>query len=453
MTKPTIPRPNILYIHSHDTGRRVSPYGAAELTPRIQALAEGGVVFRQAFSAAPTCSPSRAALLTGQTPHEAGMLGLTHRGWALHDYRQHLLHTLRAAGYTSALAGVQHIAPGGVQGGHVIGYDRVLDVATERAEHVAPAAAAFLRAAPEPFFLDAGFVETHLLPGPGAFGHGTGDPRYVAPPPALPDTPRVRQDLADYRLALDALDAGVGQVLDALDAAGLAERTLVILTTDHGLPLPGGKGQLSDHGLGVMLLLRGPGGFTGGRVLDALTSQLDVFPTLCDLLELPRPEWLRGTSLLPLVRGEAEAVNGAIFAETTHHAAYEAQRAIRTTRHKLILRFGDRTRPVLPNVDDSRSKDEWVEGGWRERPVPGEALFDLLFDPQERRNLADDPAYAGVRADLRARLLAWMRETNDPLLHGPVPVPPGTLVKDPDGLSPKEPGWIEGEAPPPKENA
>lgn len=85
------PRPNIVYVHTHDTGRWVSPYGHAVPTPHIQALAEDGVVFRQAFSAAPTCSPSRAALLTGQAPHSASMPGLAHRGFALHDERQHLL--------------------------------------------------------------------------------------------------------------------------------------------------------------------------------------------------------------------------------------------------------------------------------------------------------------------------------------------------------------------------
>ena len=98
-------RPNILYIHSHDTGRYVQPYGYAVATPNIQKLAEGGVVFRQAFSAAPTCSPSRAALLTGQSAHSSGMLGLAHRGFALKDMNQHLVNTLRAAGCTSTLIG------------------------------------------------------------------------------------------------------------------------------------------------------------------------------------------------------------------------------------------------------------------------------------------------------------------------------------------------------------
>ena len=100
--------PNILYLHSHDTGRYVQPYGYAVPTPRIQGLAEEGVLFRQAFCAASTCSASRACLLTGQYAHSNGMLGLAHRGWSLNDYRHHMVHTLREqAGYHSVLVGEQ----------------------------------------------------------------------------------------------------------------------------------------------------------------------------------------------------------------------------------------------------------------------------------------------------------------------------------------------------------
>src|ERR1044072_2786511 len=102
--------PNILYIHSHDTGRFVQPYGWQVPTPNIQLLADQGVLFRQAFCVAPTCSGSRAALLTGQYCHSNGMMGLAHRGWQLHDYGHHWVHPLREAGYSSTLIGEQHIS-------------------------------------------------------------------------------------------------------------------------------------------------------------------------------------------------------------------------------------------------------------------------------------------------------------------------------------------------------
>ena len=102
--------PNILYIHSHDTGRYVQPYGHAISTPNIQRLAEQGILFRKAFCVAPTCSPSRAGLLTGQYAHCSGMLGLAHRGFSLNDYNQHIIHTLRKAGYYSVLIGEEHLS-------------------------------------------------------------------------------------------------------------------------------------------------------------------------------------------------------------------------------------------------------------------------------------------------------------------------------------------------------
>jgi arylsulfatase A-like enzyme len=187
-----------------------------------------------------------------------------------------------------------------------------------------------------------------------------------------------------------------------------------------------------------MLIVRGPGGFHGGRVSDALVSQIDLFPTLCELAEIPAPDWLQGRSLLPLVRREADEVNDAVFAELTFHAAYEPQRAIRTKRFKYIRRFGERTRPVLPNVDDGPTKDLLVANGWAQRRLPREELHDLLFDPVESANVADDPAYADVRAELAERLERWMAETADPLLDGDVPPPPGAELNDPDGISASE---------------
>jgi len=139
-----MPRPNILYVHSHDSGRYVQPYGHAIPTPNIQHLAEEGVLFRQAFCAGPTCSPSRAALLTGMAPHNAGMIGLAHRGFSLHDYRQHLANVLKDAGYRTALAGVQHVA----DRPETIGYDEVLTHERPTVANVAPIAAQWLTQAP-----------------------------------------------------------------------------------------------------------------------------------------------------------------------------------------------------------------------------------------------------------------------------------------------------------------
>lgn len=294
-------RPNILYLHSHDTGRYIQPYGYAIPTPHLQKLAEAGVLFRQAFSAAPTCSPSRAALLTGMAPHSNGMLGLAHFGFQLNDYSQHMLHTLRQAGYTSVLTGMQHVA-GGAQPGKQTGYDVVPNEEAGQLRRGSEEwAVDFLHSAPpQPFFLDVGFQETHR---PFHSPDPRDNPNYLRPPAPIPDTPETRLDMAGFISSARELDRKMGMVLGALEETGLAENTLVICTTDHGVAFPAMKCNLTDHGTGVMLILRGPGGFTGGRVFDALVSQVDLFPTLCELLAIEPPGWLQGQSLLPLVRG------------------------------------------------------------------------------------------------------------------------------------------------------
>lgn len=415
---------NIVYLHSHDTGRYVSPYGHAVPTPNLRAFAEQGVVFRQAFCAAPTCSPSRAALLTGQSAHGSGMLGLAHRGHTLNDFKQHIIYQLKPIGFHTALCGQQHIA------NHVgiekIGYDEVLEVESNHVEHVAPAAEAWL-ADPlrkdKPFFLACGFFETHT-PFPDANDR---DGRFVKTPDPLPDTPQTRRDTARYHKSVAALDAGMGRVIAAIDRAGLTNDTLIIVTTDHGLPFPEMKCSLTDHGTGVMLMMRGPG-FAGGNVIDAMVSHLDVFPTVCDLLDMKPPHWLEGKSLCPLVDGrlddEPGALHDEIFAEVTWHAGFEPKRAVRTPRYLYIRNYNPHwRRPVRPNCDASETKSLWLELKYDQRSVLEEELYDNLFDPQQRRNVTEDATYKDALTDGRTRLDAWMRRTNDPLLTDPVPIP------------------------------
>lgn len=421
--------PNIIYFHTHDTGRFVAPYGQPVPTPNLQRLAADGVVFRQAYAAAPTCSPSRAALLTGQAPHSAGMLGLAHRGFSLHDNGQHLLHTLRDQGYHTAMVGQQHVSADP----HTLGYDEVFDTDDVRADWVLPPAEEFLaRSHQRPFFLSVGLVETHLHPVEGhLFGYPPDDERWVAPPPTLADEPVTRGDMAGFHASARVADAALGRLLAALEETGLSENTLIICTTDHGIPFPGMKGTLGDRGTGVMLILRGPG-FRGGRVCDALISQIDIFPTLCELLGIEVPGWVQGRSFLGVLDGGE--INEEVFSELTWHVAYDPQRSIRTRRWRYLQRFATRDLPTPANTDDSPSKDTWLRAGWAERERPHAELYDLALDPGEGNNLAGQQAYAGIEADLRQRLEAWMRRTGDPLLDGPVPAPDGFWV-DPDQVS------------------
>jgi N-sulfoglucosamine sulfohydrolase len=424
--------PNILYLNSHDTGCYVQPYGNAIPTPNIQWLADQGVLFRNAFCAAPSCSGSRAALLTGSYCHNNGMMGLAHRGFALYDYGQHIVHTLSNAGYHTELIGEQHVS----EDPSVLGYDIVHDIENTTVNSVAPAAIEALGGGiPEPFFMSVGFFETHR----SFFAPSSVRDRvYSLPPPFLPDTPEIRQDVAAYKASARSLDHGVGAVLNTLHETGIDRNTLVICTTDHGLAFPTAKASLLDRGIGVMLIIRGPG-MPPGVAHDELVSQIDVFPTICEIAGIEAPPWLQGRSLVGLVSGtETAGARSEIFSELTYHAAYEPQRAIRTERFKYVRRFDEYPYPVLPNCDDSPSKDAYLARGWGKRTVARESLHDLFFNPGEGLNVIDDPDYGSAAADLRGRLAHWMQETSDPLLDGAVPAPAGAWLNAQDQLSAQE---------------
>jgi len=376
------------------------------------------------------------------------MLGLTHRGWEINDYSRTLIAVLGSAGYHTVRAGLQHITTDSSR----LGYHQTLEQQGNRAATVAPVAAEFLAGNPrQPFFLDVGFYETHRpYPEPGP----AEDPRYCLPPAPIRDTPETRHDMASFKAAVRAMDEGFGEVLCALEKNGLAGNTLVVCVTDHGLQFPGMYCNLTDHGLRTFLIMRGPrstssgqaGGFTGGKAIAAMVQHLDIFPTVCEAVGIGPPEWLQGVSLFPVVEGRvADRVHTAIHAEITYHNAYEPQRCVRTDRWKYIRRFDDRDRVVLPNCDHAATKSLWLDSGWDQQPRWQEALFDLEFDPNETNNLVGRPHVVVVLDDMRRRLDHWMRETRDPLLNGPVKLPPGAVATDPDGVSGSENPLVRGE--------
>jgi arylsulfatase A-like enzyme len=432
-------RLNIIHLHGHDAGRMFAPYGYNTPTPRLQRLAEQGVTFRQAFAAAPTCSPSRAALLTGEYPHCGNMHGLaTPRfGFKLADPAHHLARFLTSHGYETAVAGIQHEAVGPLMDHRELGYTHWLN----HDEHGRPegartvgAAVSFIEQPREkPFFLSCGFGEPHRDNPNGGRRHGYDadmafveqqDGRYTRPPAPIPDTPTTRQDWASFRDGVGRLDDKMGQIIDAVDRCGLTDSTLIIATTDHGIAWPHGKGNLTDMGLGVMLILRGPAGsgFEGGRVLDALVSHMDVYPTLCELLGLNAPDWLQGVSMLPLIDGRAESVRDHVFGEQGYHCErYDPQRSVRTERYKYIRRKPD---VEYIRIVDPGPTNNWLNDlGYRRKPEGTELLYDLYLDPVEMHNVVADPDYADVLDELRGRVDRWMTQTGDPFATDEIPEP------------------------------
>lgn len=424
---------NVVYIHTHDMGRYISPYGYDIPTPHLQEFAGGATLFRRAFCAAPTCSPSRAALLTGQTAHEAGMLGLAHRGFQLAHPERHLAAYLRRHGFYTALCGIQHEFEDNAP--DLLPYNDVVTGRGEaRDETNAAAAVAFLERPQErPFFLSLGLFYPHrpFLPA----DYAVDDPANIQPPEPLADTEAVRRDMADYHHTVRLSDRLIGDVLAALRKGGHDRDSLVIITTDHGIAFPLMKCNLTDHGIGVTLMLQAPGNPSAGQAIDGLVSHLDIYPTVCDLLGLEAPPHLEGHSLRPLLEGTAASVREDVFAEVTFHASYEPMRCVRTDRYKLIRRFGYADRR-LANVDDSPSKAEMVAADWHRAALPALELYDCETDPHEQTNRAGDPALATVQTELEARLRDWMERTNDPLLQGEVPRPPGAKVNVPESVGP-----------------
>ena len=435
-------RPNILFMHSHNTGAYIEPYGHAIPTPHLQQLAEQGVLFRRAYATAPTCSPSRASFLTGMYPHTCGMTGLAHRGFAMTNYDWHAARIFKAHGYFTATAGVEHTAPDL----DTIGYDEILSGLDTnypgQPKWIEPADAVveFLQNAPQqPFFLNLGLNETHR-----PFHSAEPDKypaereQYCIPPRPLPDTPETRADTADYKASARIMDNHYGNVLTALEETGLSDNTLVFCFADHGLQFPRNMCNLTDHGIGVYLVICGPG-FEGGKTVNAMVSLMDLLPTAYRAAGIEIPDHVQGKSLHPLINGDTDHHREEIFTEVTYHAAYEPMRSIRTERYKYIRRYDNRDKLVLPNVDDTPTKAFLLNQNWEKLPRDQEMLYDLIFDPDETHNIIDREDMAPIRKALSDRLDTWMKETHDPLLpDGYVAAPSGSRVNNSDGRSPKE---------------
>ena len=420
-------RPNILMVITHDTGRRLGCYGARVETPRLNGLAAEGMRLDQYFCTAPQCSPSRGSIFTGRFPHRNGLMGLAHVGWRLHPQERCLAQYLAEVGYETALCGMQHehdtSDPGRLGYGQLLGRERhMAAVAREGARFLAAHASAGRGGRP-PFLLVAGVTETHRPF--DRSGYVPDDPAGVDVPAYLPDVAAVRQELAGFGGLVRAVDSGVGLLLDALAASGLAEDTLVLYTTDHGIAFPRAKGMGYDPGLETALLARWPSHIPAGVACGALTSNVDLLPTLLDVAGVPLPPGLDGVSLLPQLGGGPGDPTRQIHFELTWHDRYNPLRGVRGTRWKYVRNFDPESPEVYLPADIYRSPSgEATRAACYARPRAGEELYDLRADPSERRNRAGDPSCAAIVDQLRQAVDGWMARTDDPLTRGHVAPPP-----------------------------
>ena len=369
--------------------------------------------FDNGFVASPQCSPNRSAIFSGCSPHTIGTSRL-HTPYP--EWEASFVEGLREAGYYTGAYRKVH------QG----------DPFNKRFDFYRPARVPFSeffdkRPAGKPFFLHVGFTDPHRPYRKGVFSPPH-DPAKVIVPDFLPDTPKVREDIALYYDAVARMDAECGDVLDLLERHGLAENTLVVFMGDNGMPFPRAKGSLYDPGIKAPTLARWPGRIKPGSVTNALMSAIDLPLTWLAMAGAKPTEKMRGESLLPVFNDPQAPLRDAVFAERNWHNTLDPSRSVRTQRYKLIFNAQPRF-PYRPasDLEASLSWRSYIEEKWKssgsalkahhwqllEPSRPTIELYDLERDPGEFNNRATDPELSDVSRDLEYKLSDWMHETYD----------------------------------------
>lgn len=453
------PRPNILFILTEDQGAHLSFLETPGLqTPNMDALARSGVYFRNAFVAYPVCSASKACIYTSLHNHANGILNNTpnyhksasrlteaeknnalYRSNRIRDGIPTLVERLKEAGYYQGVTHKLHVAPV-----EKFPYDEFIHGQDGQA-----ATGFFERAARtgKPWHLFFNVSVSHR-PYPNSEKVTIRvNPDEVKPPACLPDTPVVRRDWAEYLAAVERADALVGEALAALRASGQEENTIVVcLGGDHGPTFQHGKMTLYDLGLRVTLSIRAPG-MKQGLVSDALASELDLAPTLLDLLGLEPFPKSHGVSLKPILEGNPDAkARDLVFAEISNRGVLPndgmQERSVCDGRWHLIYRE-NLTPPWRQVQADSKQWNTWGNRTYAETlrvkdqfpepyriltemdpqslggQVPALELYDLQSDPGQMRNLANDPGARAHRDRLYAALQQWAKDTADPAVQVP----------------------------------
>jgi N-sulfoglucosamine sulfohydrolase len=430
-SKPTAP--NILLVIADDWSfPHAGIYGDRVVrTPHFDRLAREGALFEHAYVASPSCTPSRAALLTGRVVHQLAEGGSLWSSLpAKFDVYPELL---EAQGYRIGQTR-KGWGPGNVEAG-----GRKRNPAGPSFKSFGE----FLRDQPadQPFCFWFGSQDPHRDYVKGS-GRAVGmRPELVQVPDSLPDTLEVREDLLDYYFEVERLDREVGELLTLLEEAGQLDQTLIIMTSDNGMPFPRAKANLYDAGTRVPLALRWPVRIRAGQVHQAFVSLTDLAPTLLEAAGQPPLREMTGRSLWPLLEGRGEEGRDAVFLERERHANVRRgdlsypMRAVRTAEFLYIRNLrpdrwpaGDpeKYHSVGPygDIDGGPSKEQLLRGRNDSRLAryfelaaskrPAEELYDLRRDPGQVRNVATQARYRIIRRRLRARLDRWMSETADP---------------------------------------
>jgi arylsulfatase A-like enzyme len=420
-------KPNILLFITHDQGDYLGCYDSQQTpnaleTPNIDNLAEKGVRFSNYFCTAPQCSPSRSSMKTSLYPHQTGLMGLVNLGWTMPADNKTLAMYLKENGYTTHLLGLQHES----LDAETLGYDTISKRGPEFKYSRGRMEKKYFKFLEdhkddvEPFFLNIGTIEVHR---PYKAWSQPIDPDRVKIPPYLPDNEDMRKDFAEFYSNIETVDKTIGKIINHLEEVGLMETTLIIYTTDHGAAYPRAKCTLYDPGLKILLVMYHPNLeiFTGGKKIESLLSNLDLLPTLVDLVSGAAPKDVEGKSFLPILKGKKKEVRSEIYGEKTFHEIYDPIRCVRTGSVKYIKNFEKLDTSYQIPKDIAMDPAGKVMIDKIQHPRPMEELYDLEKDPNEKNNLIDNPEYKLILKELRDKLKKWMERTNDPLLEGKVP--------------------------------
>lgn len=452
----TAERPNILLVIADDQSWcHAGAYGdRAVKTPNFDRVAREGVRFNYAFCSAPSCAPSRGTLLTGQH-HWRLEEGANLHGTlpAKFDCYPDLLEKAGYhVGYTGKAWGPGKLEPGG-RNRNPAGpeYNRIRLSNDERpARWISnidyPANfAEFLDEKPDgkPFCFWLGTHEPHRQYDLDIGRQAGKRIEDVTVPRFLPDLPDVRSDILDYYYEIGWFDRQLGQALDQLQERGELDNTLVVVTSDNGMPFPRSKCTLYDWGVRMPMAVRWPAKVPGGRVIDDFVHFADLAPTFLEAAGLDVPGDMTGRSLMGLLAskrsGRVDPGRDHVVVGRERHLAHAnpgavyAMRAIRTHRYLLIHNlFPDLDPagcpPVYASIDVGPSKFAFmlhpdhpeVKRTWKYVIArrPAFELYDCEIDPDQIDNLAEDPAYQGIRDQLAARLQEQLQRTGDPRALG-----------------------------------
>lgn len=467
-------RPNIILFVTDDQSPVAGCYGNPVIkTPHLDALARESTTFTHAFATTASCSASRSVILTGLHNHFNGQYGHTHHFHKFESFpsmKAFALPQLMAqAGYRTVQIGKLHVAPESV-----FHFEQYLKGNSRNARQMAEVCKPlFQEDSDAPFFLYFATSDPHRgggrdqsFPGkhkPDLFGNKPNkgshksidevfyDPAEVIVPGFLPDTPESRAEIAQYYQSCSRIDQGLGHLIALLKESGKWENTLLIFTADHGMAFPGAKTTVYEAGLRVPFLVRDPGAPQKGLTNDAMISHADLTPTILDYAgalnhekNAPQktlkidpvgvgenagkiPKTYHGRSWRDLVgRRDIEGWDQIGASHTFHEIQmYYPMRVIRDRNYKLIWNIA--YRQPYPFASDlwaaATWQAQWTKGKdaqYGDRTVdsyinrPEFELFDIASDPNESRNLADDPAHAATLEKYKSLLKAEQKRTGDP---------------------------------------